>query len=539
MKQTIAIALAAALAVAATIARADATLEPRHSNRIALHATPAVVKIWTGWVGGFEVGALHLRGVMPLVVTGSGFFVSGDGYVVTNAHVARLVYEGQEAAEKKISQMIYEEVSQLPEVRNAPPERRDEILHSIRGTFVKRIADVQLPDGRRIPYVEMAHGDPDPALGQDVAILKVQIQNAPTLALGDSSNVQVDDELHAVGFPGAADFKHSIEGQRSALDDTQPIVASFTDGKVASVDQRASSGAAILQVTIPITHGNSGGPVVDQDGRVVGLATWGAVDRETHHEIAGFNFLVTSNVVKDYLRKAGAATSPSETDRVYQGALEHYFAGRWQLAIDALVDVKQLYPAHPEVDALTARAKDHVRNDQSGSLVGGLVVIGVLLALAGAAVVTIRGRKRTIAPQAQPQLVLGETMKIAPSTLAKLSCGTLVCVSGSLAAHRFEIFANGLVIGRDRGCDVAIPDGRVSKQHARIEIGAGRLTLVDCGSRNGTFVNSLGARVTRRDLQPGDQIIIGDRDCAVFVVEARVATPAFPRTTVPGWRPQA
>ena len=95
--------------------------------------------------------------------------------------------------------------------------------------------------------------------------------------------------------------------------------------------------------------------MIDETGAVVGLATWGAVDESTHTNIAGFNFIVTSNVVKDYLRKAGAIAGQSETDIAYRAGLDHHFAGHWQPAIDSLEDVKRLFPAHPEVCSCSRR----------------------------------------------------------------------------------------------------------------------------------------------------------------------------------------
>lgn len=62
-------------------------------------------------------------------------------------------------------------------------------------------------------------------------------------------------------------------------------------------------------------------------------------------------------------------------------------------------------------------------------------------------------------------------------------------------------------IGRAPSNDVAIPDGTISRHHAKIELTENGFTLFDLGSENGVFVN--GERVTERLLANGDQIEVG------------------------------
>ena len=85
----------------------------------------------------------------------------------------------------------------------------------------------------------------------------------------------------------------------------------------------------------------------------------------------------------------------------------------------------------------------------------------------------------------------------------------LVIVSGSDGIGKMYRVENRIVLGRSPRCDVQIEESGVSRQHAALEcIGDGTVQIVDLGSRNGTFVN--GERVSRRTLQDGDKIQIGD-----------------------------
>ncbi len=69
-----------------------------------------------------------------------------------------------------------------------------------------------------------------------------------------------------------------------------------------------------------------------------------------------------------------------------------------------------------------------------------------------------------------------------------------------------------VVVGRDVGCDLALPDEQISRRHAALEPRAdGTVILTDLGSTNGTFVN--GHRL-------GEELRLGDTTCAVEVVPA-------------------
>lgn len=72
-----------------------------------------------------------------------------------------------------------------------------------------------------------------------------------------------------------------------------------------------------------------------------------------------------------------------------------------------------------------------------------------------------------------------------------------------------KLRSESILIGRAAECDIALPAEAVSRQHARILIGAGGDYLIEDLSTNGTRVN---ARVIERRalLAPGDRIYIGD-----------------------------
>ena len=87
--------------------------------------------------------------------------------------------------------------------------------------------------------------------------------------------------------------------------------------------------------------------------------------------------------------------------------------------------------------------------------------------------------------------------------------------TGTLANQRFAIESERVAIGRDASqCQIVLDQPIVSKRHALIEIAGQQATIIDLGSRNGTFVN--GEQITRRDLREGDVIAFGPGGAIAF-----------------------
>jgi V8-like Glu-specific endopeptidase len=86
---------------------------------------------------------------------------------------------------------------------------------------------------------------------RDLVLLRIKDANAPGLLLGDSSTVAVGDEIFVIGNP-------------------QGLEGTFSKGIVSAV--RSIGQDSLLQITAPISPGSSGGPVLNKEGKVVGVA---------------------------------------------------------------------------------------------------------------------------------------------------------------------------------------------------------------------------------------------------------------------------
>lgn len=111
-----------------------------------------------------------------------------------------------------------------------------------------RRIQVQLHDGSLHDVTEIHATDPS----LDLAIVKIKRQDLIPLALGDSDGIKQGQPIMVIGNPQGLEFS-VVEGVISAL--------------------REVEDTTMIQIAIPIEEGNSGGPLIDMEGRVQGIIT--------------------------------------------------------------------------------------------------------------------------------------------------------------------------------------------------------------------------------------------------------------------------
>jgi Trypsin-like peptidase domain len=155
---------------------------------------------------------------------------------------------------------------------------------------------------------------------KDLVILRLDETSAP-LSLGDSSRLQVGDKVLAIGNP------EGLEGTVS-----EGIVSAF---------RQLKDETRLVQITAPISPGSSGGPVIDRDGKVVGLACASVVSGQNLNfaiPVEDLRILVRSGFKEQHLsdiqpRSVPAGTSLTETSTQVK-ALDFHF-GSWATADQA------------------------------------------------------------------------------------------------------------------------------------------------------------------------------------------------------------
>ncbi len=169
---------------------------------------------------------------------GAGVIVTPDGYIVTNAHVV----EGARRIRIRLQGM-----------------KQDPALADVHGPIEAKLVGVdQL---------------------SDVAVLKIDARDLPALQFADSSLLKQGQIVFAFGSPLG-------------------LENSVTMGVVSATERQMDpdNPAIYIQTDAPINPGNSGGPLVDVDGKVVGINTF-IISESGGNE--GLGFAIPSNVVKN------------------------------------------------------------------------------------------------------------------------------------------------------------------------------------------------------------------------------------------------
>jgi serine protease Do len=220
-------------------------------ERLVQQVSPAVVQISAqglGARGGEEALSGQVRAERG---SGSGVIIDPDGYIVTNAHVVSL---------SSYIQVLL------------PGKDLDKKYHSI------------LKPAGKIVQAELVGLDRE----TDIAVLKVPVTGLPALKLGDSEALQQGELVLAVGSPFG-------------------LQNSITMGVVSSVARqvRPDDPMIYIQTDASINSGNSGGPLLNAEGEVVGINTF--ILSETGGNI-GVGFAAPSAIVRnvyEQIRKHG------------------------------------------------------------------------------------------------------------------------------------------------------------------------------------------------------------------------------------------
>jgi serine protease Do len=214
-------------------------------EQLATAASPAVVRINVRVRAPLDKDSVDRAGfVTNEEVTGSGVIVDGDGYIITNNHVV----SGAHRIDVSVA------------TRNSP-DQIDDHKH-----YAATIAGV----------------DRD----SDLALLKIEARNLPTLAFFDSDKLKQGQVVMALGSPLG-------------------LENSLTVGYVSAPMRHLNADRPMyyVQTDAAINPGNSGGPLLDIAGRIVGINTL-ILTQSGGSE--GIGFAIPSNVVEKVYRQLRA-----------------------------------------------------------------------------------------------------------------------------------------------------------------------------------------------------------------------------------------
>ena len=428
--------------------------------------------------------------VLTQTGSGSGFVLNADGHVATNYHV----------------------------VENIPRPARIGVWQG-----GERVLPAELVDELLFP-------------GQDLAILLVRDaarHGMTPLALATSPpEDNTDLTVWSVGYPGDSDtlaiqpvgvanlaggtFSHRFEGRW---------------GSSATVD--------IVQHSASINRGNSGGPLLDACGRVLGVNTAGPRDDRHAQGIFWASFSAELAAVLD----SEGISYETDTDACHAavaggGASSERVADLERQIADLELRLRE--SADPDASQALQAELERVRGELRalnrsrwlvtlGTMLGVIVVAMIVASIAFASF-----RRSLLQAAARVQSGMSRVVSRSSKPTVRLAAGT----------HEGEV--RTLRIGRAQNMDVTVEGRRVSRLHAELRpvprgpTGERMYELTDCESTNGTFVLRDGdwQPVHREVVAPHDRVRLGDYEStpAALAAMATGASPQ-PREGSPGTEP--
>lgn len=408
----------------------------------------------------------------------------------------------------------------------------------------------------------------------DFAILKLEqpIYDRSPLTFADSSEVVATQPIYALGFPAAIEANAQADEIYTATDVT------VTDGTISKIADANATGAPISTIvhSATISGGNSGGPLVNADGQVVGINTYLVSDTTTSYyysteinEVAdilralGIEFVegqaptpepgpepdpepvVEDN--SDALAKLAAVVEEAEEVEVkdYTEESVEEFEGALKAAkkVSDKATVAEIEAAKGDLedamDALEEKAGLPI-----GLIAGAAAAVVVVIIVV--VIVTSKSKKnkasapqpqaRPVAPVQQPKPPVAPARPVAPmpmmnegseetGVLNDGSSETTVLGGGASVPpaslirrknnERVTVTKQVFKIGKERRkVDYCVADNtNVSRAHADIVFKNGDFYIVDCNAKNGTYVNGVSvAAGQERKLMNNDIIKLADEE---------------------------
>lgn len=440
--------------------------------------------------------------------SGTGFLIN-DNTVLTNFHVTNLIKDADPDRDEMLWAMAYFGKTEAE-------------IKSRLSVTVTISRDVTLPASVLTESNEM-----------DFSALRLSssLQGKTPLKIRDTQNpVQQADDVYAIGFPETTAILQSINTYTSAdATITQGIVNKIGVG----LNLLSYANTTFIQTSCNLDNGNSGGPMVDENGYVVGICQ-GAVESD----VTDYYYAVEISQVLEVLDALGVPYDPGYVNST---------PVETQAPETQAPETQAPETQAPETKPVetTAATLPTIPDDPDPGLDTKMILIIAAVAVAVIVVivvVVVAGGKKKKAPAPAPAPAPRPVTPVAPNggfapvapTYPTQDAGETTVLGGGAGettvlrpsvnggtlirkrtGESISINTDKFVIGRERkSVNYCISDNNsVSRNHITLTVRSGVTFLTDMNAANGTFVN--GVKVPPRQeiaLKNGDKITLADED---------------------------
>jgi rhodanese-related sulfurtransferase len=330
----------------------------------------------------------------PFIETGTGWFVDGRGYLITNAHVVDPAHRTppwviHELKKNAIDQACVDPVLRAKGMMRGQNPVLDESIRQ--DATARAIATAQVTPLPQLSVLLSSgvslkaqvlkfspplgfdiNGKPVADSGRDLALLRVADGNYPAIRLSDGET-RIGDPIHIIGFPGVV-LSHELLSK--SLD------ASVTNGAISGFKQD-TIGQDFIQTDAAAAHGNSGGPAVGDDARLVGVLTATTLSGSSGAIVQGFNFVIPARDVRRFLEGTPVRPGESRFNMAWMAGLDALFADRYSTAVTRLREANEMQPNLTDVKQMLAEAERKLKNPPPRPFPWAWATLGVTLLSAG------------------------------------------------------------------------------------------------------------------------------------------------------------
>lgn len=406
----------------------------------------------------------------------------------------------------------------------------------------------------------------------DFAIMKLSqpIKGRNYIALRDSKDVKAAEIVYALGFPAISDAAHEVSSYtKNDVTFSSGVVSKPQDLFTFSFDDGSEFKGQFLQTTCMINSGNSGGPMVDENGTAVGISSIGQNDSFFYGvaisqvidvlDALGVEYAIGNAsepvveptaepeptpeptaepipVVVDY---AALDSSIEEANALDEKA---YTKESYEALWNALSEARKAKSSDSQSEVNTAvenlnRAIRNLEQKQNNNMLYIIIAAAAAVVVIVVVVLIVVSRSKKSEPK-KPVAKVGTAVNaggtssfnappvtparsggaVASSDIGattilrgKVEATTVLANGGTITrvknGDKLDIRVQEILVGRDsNSCSFWISgNSNISSKHAKFAVKGGTTYICDCNSTNGTFVNGT-------KLQPNVEVALKDGD---------------------------